>query len=110
MTRKIITNILFICMLIVVAVMLLLQFAVTPVIPKSVFSFYLIALLVGLVLFVSSTTRNLEEFWKPVELLLTEKRLGLLRWMVMLAIPALAAIASGYVLLPSNQEIGRAHV
>ncbi len=103
MIRKLLTNILFICMLIVVAVTLLLQFAVTPVIPKSVFSFYLISLLVGLVLFVSSTTRNLEEFWKPVELLLTEKRLVLLRWMVMLAIPALAAIASGYALLPSNQ-------
>ena len=103
MFKKIITHILFINALIVLAVVLFLQYAVVPVIPQSVFSFYVIALIAGLILFVTSTTKNLQEFWTPIEILLTNDKLVVLRWLVMLAIPAVVAFYTGLSLIPSNQ-------
>ncbi|MBT4067834.1 MAG: hypothetical protein HOB42_04030, partial [Candidatus Marinimicrobia bacterium] len=88
MIKKIITHILFINALIVLVVVLFLQYAVKPEIPQSVFSFYIIALVVGLILFVTSTTKNMQEFWAPIKTLLTNERLFILRWLVMLSIPA----------------------
>jgi mono/diheme cytochrome c family protein len=103
MFKKIITHILFINALIVLAVVLFLQYAVVPVIPQSVFWFYVIALIAGLILFVTSTTKNLQEFWTPIEILLTNDKLVVLRWLVMLAIPAVVAFYTGLSLIPSNQ-------
>lgn len=103
MIKKIITHILFINVLIVLVVVLFLQYAVKPEIPQSVFAFYIIALVVGLILFVTSTTKNMREFWAPIKTLLTNERLFILRWLVMLSIPAVIAVFAGFSLLPSNQ-------
>ncbi|MBT4068968.1 MAG: hypothetical protein HOE77_09805, partial [Candidatus Marinimicrobia bacterium] len=103
MIKKLITHILFINALIVLAVVLLLKYALTPEIPQSVFLFYIIALVVGLILFVTSTTKNMQEFWSPIKTLLTNERLFILRWLVMLSIPAVIAVFTGFSLLPSNQ-------
>lgn len=103
MVKKIITHILFINALIVLVVVLFLQYAVKPEIPQSVFSFYIIALVVGLILFVTSTTKNMQEFWAPIKTLLTNERLFILRWLVILSIPAVIAVFAGFSLVPSNQ-------
>ncbi len=103
MTKKIVTNILFLCLLLLIAVYLIFKYAVTPVMPRSVFSFYIVVMVVGLFLFVTATTKNLRDFWTPIEALLTNDRLLAPRWLVLLAIPLAVAVSAGMALLPSNQ-------
>ena len=96
-------SILFKCFVILVVAFLVFKFAIIPVMPQSVFSFYFIVIIVGLVLFVTATTENLKEFWTPIESLLVQQRLAALRWFIFLVIPAIIGVSAGLALVPSNQ-------
>ena len=99
---KLFKNLLFQCFLILSVAFLVFKFAVVPIMPKSIFSFYLIVIVVGLILYVTATVENMQNFWAPIETLLTNNRLVVLRWLILLAIPSLIAVSTGYALLPSN--------
>ncbi len=100
---NILTNIITNCIIILLISFLLLKFAINPIVPASVLLIYIIIVLSGLVLYVTSTPENQAEFWQPIATLLTDPKLAILKWLLMLVIPAIVAVVTGINLLPSNQ-------
>jgi|TARA_B100002003_G_scaffold140331_1_gene129817 mono/diheme cytochrome c family protein len=100
---KVLNHIFFKSFLILVATILIFKFAVVPIIPKSVFTFYVIVIVAGLILFITATTKNQQSAWGTIENLLTNDKQKFLRWFIMLLIPLVVAVYTGISLIPSNQ-------
>lgn len=77
-------------------------FSIRPPIPSSLFTFYMTIIVLGLGVYITATTKNMESFWAPLRDLLVVDRLWAPRWFVMIAIPLIGAFLSYQALLPSN--------
>lgn len=63
--------------------------AIRPPIPRSLFLFYTVVVIVGLAVYVTTTSQRMAGFWAPIGALLVSTRLRVLRWVVLAAIPLL---------------------
>ncbi len=86
----------------VLAVSAAIFLAISPPIPSSLFTFYMTIIVLGLAVYVTATTRNMESFWAPVRALLVAENLRWPRWIAMVAIPLAAGFLSALALIPLN--------
>ena len=92
---------------IVIAVLILLislgvLLSVRPPIPSSLLLFYLPVIVVGLGVYVTSTTERMASFWNPIQTLLVSPGLKAVRLAVLLMVPLLAGGLGVWGLLPSE--------
>lgn len=70
----------------------------SAIVPKSVVLQYMLTVLVGVLLYVSSAQARWEEFQAPIRAMLVEQRLAGVRWSLLIAVPLLVGwVAYGQV-------------
>lgn len=75
---------------------------IRPPIPMSLFLFYTAVVVVGLAVYLTTTTERMASFWAPINTLLVSERMWLPRWAMLAVVPLAGGALAVWGLLPSN--------
>jgi len=88
--------------LFLLSTVLYIKFGIQPPIPGSIVALYTITSLLSVLLYVTSSEAQRQSFFGPIMAMITEDRLKLVRFGVLLCVPALLAWQGYYMSLPSD--------
>jgi DMSO reductase family type II enzyme heme b subunit len=86
-------------LLVITAAYLLFAYAFPPLLPRSLMIQYMIITVIGVLLYFSSDEERWQEFKQPLSSVIRKKKLWPIRWLLLLAVPALA----GYVVFENTR-------
>ena len=99
-------------LLVIAAAYLLFKYAIPPLLPRSLMIQYMIITVVGVLLYFSSDEERWQHFKQPLNSVIRGKKLWPVRWLLLLAVPALAGFAvylNGQQAFDAPVELRQAH-